>query len=84
MMTRTRPPIGIRVLHMEGCDAVSPTVERIREVATALGLPIRLERRLITTQDQATRLRFLGSPTVQVEGLDVETEARGSRAFALT
>jgi hypothetical protein len=30
------------------------------------------------------RLRFLGSPTVQVEALDIEVAARSSRAFGLT
>jgi hypothetical protein len=80
--TTGRAAIGVRVLRMEGCEATASTVERIRDVASALGVSIRLELSLITTQDEAVRLRFLGSPTVQVEALDIEVAARSSRAFA--
>jgi hypothetical protein len=84
METAGRAAIGVRVLHLEGCEATGSTVERIRDVASALGVSIRLERSLITTEDEAVRLRFLGSPTVQVEALDIEVAARSSRAFGLT
>ena len=74
----------VTVLYMDGCPATSPTVAQIREVAAALGRSISLEQTLIETSEQATALRFLGSPTVQVEGQDIEREARNAVTFGLT
>ena len=74
----------VKVLYMEGCPATPPTVALIRDVAAALGLPISLERVLIETPEHATATRFPGSPTVQVDGQDIEREARNARDFGLT
>jgi hypothetical protein len=79
-----RPPIAVRVLYMDGCAATPPTVGLVHEVAAALGRPIRLEQLRVETQAQAAELRFLGSPTVQVSGVDIEPEARGALDFGLT
>jgi len=74
----------VKVLYMEGCEATPPTVELVRDVAAGLGVSISLERVLIETADQAAALRFLGSPTVQVDGHDIEPAARDSLDFGLT
>jgi hypothetical protein len=37
--------------------------------------------RLIRTQEEADAWRFLGSPTVQVNGLDIDSSARTSSIF---
>jgi hypothetical protein len=74
----------VTVLYMEGCPATPPTVELIRDVAAELGASISLQRVLVETPDHATATRFLGSPTVQVEGQDIEREARNAVTFGLT
>ena len=74
----------VKVLYMEGCEATPPTVELIQDVAAGLGVSVSLERVLVETADQAAALRFLGSPTVQVDGQDIEPEARDSLDFGLT
>ena len=74
----------VKVLYMEGCPATPAAVDLIRDVALGLGVSISLERVLVETADQAAALRFLGSPTVQVDGHDIEPEARDSLDFGLT
>jgi len=74
----------VTVLYMDGCAATPPTVALIRDVAAALGLPISLERVLIETSEHATATRFLGSPTVQVDGQDIEVAAQNALDFGLT
>ncbi len=74
----------VTVLYMDGCPATPPTVDLIRDVAATLGLSISLEQTLIETPEHATATRFLGSPTVQVDGQDIELAARNARDFALT
>jgi hypothetical protein len=69
---------------MDGCGATPTTVGLIQEVAAALGAAVSLEQMRIETQAQAVAMRFLGSPTVQVNGQDIEPEARASLDFGLT
>ena len=70
--------VQVRVLSSEGCANALPTVERIRQVAQDLGVPIELTTVVVTTREEAQALRFLGSPTVQLDGRDVEPAARGA------
>ena len=70
--------VQVRVLSSVGCANALPTVERIRQVAQDLGVPIELTTVVVTTREEAQALRFLGSPTVQLDGRDVEPAARGA------
>ena len=45
------------------------------------GVPAPVEEIMVADLDSAERLRFLGSPTVRVDGLDVEPAARDSRDY---
>ncbi|MBI5572731.1 MAG: hypothetical protein HY914_22495 [Desulfomonile tiedjei] len=89
-MPDTRDTIGvsgivqIRILCSEGCANTPPTVELVKNVAQDLNIPVNIETVLVGTEEQARELRFLGSPTVLVEGSDIEPSARGSLAFGLT
>lgn len=76
--------VQIRVLYAEGCANTPPTLELLRKVAQDLRIPINVEMVSIGTQEQARELRCLGSPTVQIEGLDIEPSSRDSLAFGLT
>jgi hypothetical protein len=44
---------------------------------------VRIERRRIANEDAARRERFLGSPTVRVDGRDVEPGAAEREDFGL-
>jgi hypothetical protein len=60
------------------------TVRRVQDVAQEMGITIRVDKVLVTTQDQANELRFLGSPTVQISGQDIDPAARTATAFGFT
>ena len=73
--------ICIVVLHTEGCPSTPKTVGMIRECTSELGIPADLREMLVRTQKEADAWRFLGSPTVQVNGLDIDPSARTSSIF---
>lgn len=73
--------IEIRILSTEGCANTPPTVSRIEETAKELAVPIHIENVLITTEEEASRNRFFGSPTVQINGVDLDPEKRESTAY---
>ena len=76
--------LDVHILYSSGCVSTPHTVQRIRDVARDLGIRLRVTRTLVTTASQADQLRFLGSPTVQINGLDIDRAARASTAFGFT
>lgn len=58
----------LALLYFPDCPNWSLAEERLREVAARFGLPI--EHRLVTTQDEAERVSFRGSPTILIDGVD--------------
>ena len=76
--------VHVRVLSSAGCPHTPATIARIEEVARDRLIPIRLERVLVKTQEQADAYRFMGSPTVQVNGVDLDPGMRDKTTFGLT
>jgi len=73
--------VEVRVLFSEGCDNTPPTIDLIEKISSELGIEINLKTVPVESQDQAQQWKFLGSPTVQVNGLDIEPSARSATAF---
>jgi hypothetical protein len=76
-------PVQVRVLYSEDCPNAARTMELIDRIGRELGAPIAVEPILVATREEAIALRCLGSPTVQVNGLDVAPSARESSNFGL-
>ena len=72
---------SVVVLHNESCPSTPKTVELIKECILELGINVDFRRVLVATQEEADAWRFLGSPTVQVNGVDVDPSARDSKVF---
>ncbi|MEK6695648.1 MAG: DUF2703 domain-containing protein [Candidatus Deferrimicrobiota bacterium] len=62
----------VEVLYFEGCPNHAPALEMVRRVLDRE--KIRAEVRLIEVTDETTAetVRFLGSPSVRVDGVDIE------------
>jgi len=73
--------VNIRILYTDGCDNTPPTIELVKKTASGMGIDIDLETIKVEDQKQAETQKFLGSPTVQVNGLDVDPSARSLKAF---
>ena len=82
MSDRRRPLVEI--LYFDGCPNHEPALALVERIDRELG--IGAEVRLVNVPDRAAanRLRFLGSPTVRVDGVDVDplTEQRSDYALA--
>jgi len=74
----------IEVLYFDGCPNHAPTVERVKQMAADLGVQERVEEIEVTSLDQAQQLRFLGSPTVRVNGVDIDSSARQRTTYWLS
>ena len=74
----------VNTLYTNGCEATPPTIELVRAIATEMGIHARVKTVLVESPEQAIQLRFLGSPTVQVNGLDIDPSARTSSSYGFT
>lgn len=64
----TRAPQRLELLYFPECPHWTLAEERLSEVATRFGLSI--EHRLVTTDEEARRVSFRGSPTILIDGVD--------------
>ena len=62
----------IEVLVFEGCPNAEPAVQLVRDVAGEAGIDLEIEVVRITDLEAAQTHRFLGSPSIRVDGKDVE------------
>jgi hypothetical protein len=76
-------PMQIEVLYFENCPNHLPTVERIRTVMREEGCRADLREVLVPDVATALRVNFLGSPSVRVNGVDIEPAAKGRKDFGM-
>jgi len=75
--------VNIRVLYLENCAATPPTVQLIERMAQDMGIAVQIDEVSVTSQEQAESLRFLGSPTVQIDGRDIDPAVRHLSDFGI-
>ena len=74
----------VEIFFFEGCPNYEGARELAEQVAAELGAEPDLRLVNVETADEARRLRFLGSPTIRVNGHDVEPGADDRSDFALS
>jgi hypothetical protein len=74
----------VEILYFEGCPNHEPALALVERVAAELGMEPEIELVEVPDADSATRHRFLGSPTVRVDGRDVEPGAEERRDYAFS
>jgi copper chaperone CopZ len=75
--------VKVSILYFEGCPNHPPVREMARRIVAEHGLEAEVEE-VEVSADDVRRYRFLGSPTVQVDGIDIEPGARGRKDFAMS
>jgi hypothetical protein len=74
-------PTLVELLYFDGCPGIERVLPLVGPLAEAAGARV-VQRRVETAQD-AEAQRFLGSPTVRVDGVDVEPGAEQRDDFGL-
>jgi hypothetical protein len=77
------PATTVQLLYFDGCPNYEALLPRLHAILDEAGTNATLELRRVETEEDALRLRFLGSPTVRVDGRDVEPDARDREDFGL-
>lgn len=73
----------VDLLYFDGCPNHEMLLPRLREMVAERDEGAEVELRHIRSAEDAERERFLGSPTVRVDGRDVDPGASGREDFGL-
>ena len=79
---RERPLVEI--LYFDGCPNQQGARELVERVSSELGVEPELRLVNVPDEEAARRLRFLGSPTIRVDGSDVDPHAGERDEYVLS
>jgi hypothetical protein len=75
--------VRVSFLYYEDCPSHDLALERLREVMAEEGIPgSEVEVIKVETEEQARELGFIGSPTIRVDGQDIDSPSDSH--YALT
>lgn len=73
----------IEVMGFAGCPNYLPALRQVQATLENIGVQAAVELLQVNSDELATQTRFLGSPSIRVNGLDVEVAARHSPHFGV-
>ena len=75
--------LRLELLFAPGCEAIEGTVAMVDETLRELELAAEVSQIMVDTVEKAKELRFLGSPSIRVNGQDVEAGAEQRQDFGM-
>jgi predicted RNA-binding protein with PIN domain len=67
--------ITVDILYNEACEHYSKTIQYVKNVLAEEGIDAVVNEINVVTEEQAKQLNFAGSPTIRINGEDIESEA---------
>lgn len=74
----------IEFLYWDDCPSHPQALARLQEVMAEMSLASPIQQVEVLTDDDAERLAFPGSPTIRVDGIDIDPEGAAEMGTALT
>jgi hypothetical protein len=71
-------PLKIELLYWDECPSYPEAKALLEDVLAKRGIDVPVEMREVETVDDAVALAFPGSPTIRVDGLDVDPDSAHS------
>jgi hypothetical protein len=65
-------PVNIDFLYYEECPSHDDALERLKKVIGDLGIQADISVTKVESEEQAQKLKFIGSPTIRIEGRDID------------
>jgi hypothetical protein len=81
-----RPAGGplVEILYFDDCPNHHPAIALVQRISRELGITPNVQLVNVPDQEAAERLRFLGSPTIRVGGVDVDPQTEDRDDYALS
>lgn len=71
--------MAIQFLYFEGCPSYKNGLENLKLALEELGMEEDVEMINIETNEMAQRYHFIGSPTIRIDGKDIDHRAEGAK-----
>jgi hypothetical protein len=71
--------VQIELLYWDGCPSYPEAKTMLEEVLASRGIDAPIQMREVRTDAEAEALRFPGSPTIRVDGQDIDPVGAGGR-----
>lgn len=68
----------IQIVTFPDCPGRNPTMRALRDFASACALAVKMEEVLIQSPEEAAGYDFHGSPTILIDGVDLDEALRGA------
>ncbi|HHT9133963.1 MAG TPA: DF family (seleno)protein [Candidatus Avalokitesvara rifleensis] len=75
--------LNVQLLHTLVCHGYQKAMIELEGALEEAGLPVRFEVTLVNSRAAAEQYKFIGSPTIRINGVDIELEAAGVEKFGL-
>lgn len=72
------------MFYTDGCPHAEQYLPQLEALLAAEGIDTPVRLHLVTSHDQARAEQFLGSPTIRINGRDVDPTARERRDYGLS
>ncbi len=73
----------VELLYFDGCPNHEPALRNLKEVMQEIGIPDEIEIIQVVDNDDATAKRFLGSPSIRINGQDLEQRDETSHNYIM-
>jgi hypothetical protein len=74
----------VEVLFFDGCPHYQPLLSRLHEILQMLRIDAEVVEHEVTTDEMGVERRFLGSPTVRINGVDIDPDTAGRDDYGLS
>jgi hypothetical protein len=74
--------LRVEVLYVADCPSHAPAVRLLKDVLAAEGIVAEVKEVLVADAQMASDLKFLGSPTIRINGLDIAEESSNCGTLA--
>lgn len=74
----------IELFYFDGCPTYKIALKDLEEVARELGVRAKIETVRVGSDDEARSHRFIGSPTIRVNGEDIDPAASGREDYGMS
>ena len=79
----TESVVRLELLFSPGCGAIESTVTMVKDVLRELDVAADVSEFMVDTEEKTRQLKFLGSPSIRVNGLDIEPGADERQDYGL-
>jgi len=71
----------VEILYTDACPFWKETLKTINEVMKELNISLTVKNTKITTDEEAKRHKFPGSPTIRINGVDIDSAAKETTGY---